>query len=61
MRVILMNKNKFTPDLKKGEHYIYGPQISAGYWANPYLNKKYYIDNPIDERFPQKYTKLEIF
>ena len=35
MRVILMNKNKFTPDLKKGEHYIYGPQISAGYWANP--------------------------
>ena len=57
MRVILMNKNKFTPNLKKGEHYIYGPQISVGYWANPYLNKKYYMDNPIDERFPQKIYK----
>ena len=57
IRVILMNGNKFTPHAKKGEHYVYGPQISEGYWASPYLNKKYYINNPVDERFPQKIYK----
>lgn len=57
MRVILKNNDRFSSKIKKGEHYIYGPQISEGYWASSFLNKKYYINNPLDEKLPQKVYK----
>lgn len=57
MRIFLKNNGQISPNIKKGEHYVYGPQISEGYWASPYLNKKYFINNPIDERLPQKVYK----
>ena len=57
MRIFLKNNGLISSNIKKGEHYVYGPQISEGYWASPYLNKKYFINNPTDERLPQKVYK----
>ena len=44
IKVLLVDDNRVVKKGEVGESYVYGPQISSGYWNNEFLTKKQFIN-----------------
>ena len=44
IKVLLVDDNRVVKKGEAGESYVYGPQISSGYWNNEFLTKKQFIN-----------------
>ena len=57
-KVILVNNNGKESNINEsGEVYIYGPQVSPGYWRNSFLTDKQFVNHPFDKQFQYKVYK----
>ncbi len=44
--ILIKNNNEEAKINERGNAFVYGTQVSRGYWKNDFLNKKYFCDNP---------------
>lgn len=55
---ILDDKMRLVPDGAIGELYVGGPQLSKGYYGQPELTKKVFVDNPYNYAGTVEYSRL---
>ena len=57
--ILINSKNKKCGINETGKAYVYGVQVSKGYWNNKFLNNKYFVENfNDDEKSPLSYFWL---
>ena len=54
----MVNNNGEESNINEsGEVYIYGPQVSPGYWRNSFMTDKQFVNHPFDKQFQYKVYK----
>jgi len=52
--ILINSKNKKCGINETGKAYVYGVQVSKGYWNNKFLNNKYFVENFTKESIYEK-------
>ncbi len=55
MRIIILNeKNEIAKTNEQGEICVIGTGVSLGYWNNPEITQKAFIQNPVNPYYEEK-------
>jgi len=57
-QVFLVNEKNEISKNGPGFVHVYSPQVSPGYWRNPFATNLQFIQNPKDNSLPQKVYKI---